>query len=335
MLARIAEDNQTAVHRGSAVPGCATPGLGIAEPQFCCEDERMAPRSELSAFLLSRRARLQPSNLGLPAGPGRRRTPGLRREEVAATAGVSVDYYTRLEQGRERHPSDAVLKALTGALLLNIEEGEHLLRLAAYAGGISRTHQADLPTRQLRPGVSQLLQTLGTAPAYVLNANNDLLAANKAGAALLADLEQWPASRRNTIRYIFLHPTARKLFVNWSSVARDAVAHLRTMVGLRPTDPELANLIEELGTKSEEFPRLWRLHDICSMSTGRKLFDHPSVGAMDLSYEVLAVSGAEQRLVVYQASAGTRDHDAMLLLTLGTQSSSPRPAVESTFAPET
>lgn len=282
----------------------------------------MAPRSELTTFLVSRRARLQPSDLELPVGPGRRRTPGLRREEVAAAAGVSVDYYTRLEQGRERHPSDAVLKALTGALLLDVEEGEHLLRLAAHTGRPARARPADVPTRLLRPGVRQLLQTLGSAPAYVLDGNNDVLATNEAGAALLADLDQWPASRRNTIRYIFLHPTARKLFVNWSSVARDAVAHLRTMVGLRPTDPDLAELIEELDTKSEEFPRMWRVHDICRMSTGRKLFDHPRVGQMDLSYEVLVVSGSEQRLVIYQATAGTRDHDAMLLLTLGARSAS-------------
>ena len=287
----------------------------------------MAPRSELSTFLLSRRARLRPSDLGLPVASGKRRTPGLRREEVAAAAGVSVDYYTRLEQGRERHPSDAVLKALAGALLLNVEEGEHLLRLATHAGSPGRVRPADVPTRQLRPGVRQLLQTLGSAPAYVLDGNNDVLAANEAGAALLADLDQWPASRRNTIRYIFLHPTARKLFVNWSSVARDAVAHLRIMVGLRPTDSELAELIEELDTKSEEFPRMWRLHDICSMSTGRKLFDHPSVGQMDLSYEVLAVSGSAQRLVIYQATAGTRDHDAMLLLTLDARTAAARAAV--------
>ena len=334
MVARRSPNNQTAAYRGNAVPGCAVPRLVRAESQPGCHDGVMAPRSELSAFLLSRRARLQPADLGLRAKPGTRRTPGLRREEVAAAAGVSVDYYTRLEQGRERHPSGSVLKALAGALLLDVEEGEHLLRLAAHSGIPGPTRSTDIPTRRLRPGVRQLLQTVGSAPAYVLDGNNDVLATNEAGAALLADLDQWPAARRNTIRYIFLHPTARRLFVNWSSVARDAVAHLRTMVGLRPMDSELAELIEELDTKSEEFPRMWRLHDICSMSTGRKLFDHPHVGQMDLSYEVLAVSGSGQRLVVYQATAGTRDHDAMLLLTLNAGDAAARRAVGPGLAAE-
>lgn len=277
----------------------------------------MASTSELSTFLKSRRSRLQPSDLGISAGTGRRRTPGLRREEVAATAGVSVDYYTRLEQGRERRPSTAVLNALTGALLLDTEEGEHLLRLAAHAGGSGQPHQAEAPPRQVRAGVKQLLHTVGLAPAYVLNSRNDLLAANQAGAALLADLDQWPAPRRNTIRYIFLHPTARRLFVHWSSVARDAVAHLHALAGLNPNDTALNSLITELDTKSEDFARMWRLHEICSMSTGSKLFDHPNVGSMDLSYEVLAVSGTGQRLVIYQALPGTADHDAMVLLTMG------------------
>lgn len=276
----------------------------------------MARHTELSTFLISRRARLQPSDLGLPTGPGSRRTAGLRREEVAATAGVSVDYYTRLEQGRERNPSDAVLEALARALLLDPEEREHIFRLAAYAGNGSHLRSASTPSPNIRPAVRQLLETLGSSPAYVLSKTNDLLAANPAGTALLAGLDQWPASRRNTIRYIFLHPTARKLFVNWNSIAGGAVAHLRAMSGVHPHDSELANLIEELNTKSEEFPRMWRLHDICSLSTGRKLFDHPRVGRMELIYEVLNVSNAEHRLVVYQATPGTPDYDAMLLLNM-------------------
>lgn len=273
-------------------------------------------QTEISTFLRSRRARVQPSDLGLPPGPGTRRTAGLRREEVAAIAGVSVDYYTRLEQGRERNPSEAVLEALARTLLLGTEEREHLFRLAAHAGNPRRARTAPTPTRRVRPAVRQLLATVGPSPAYVLSRTNDLLASNPAGTALLAGIDQWPPSRRNTIRYIFLHPTARTLFANWNSIADGSVAHLRAMAGIAPNDRELAELIGELHTKSEEFPRMWRLHDVRRLSTGLKLFDHPNVGRMELNYEVFDVSGAQQRLVVYQAEPGTPDYDAMLLLSM-------------------
>lgn len=267
-------------------------------------------------FLRSRRARVQPSDLGLPTGTGTRRTAGLRREEVAAIAGVSVDYYTRLEQGRERNPSDAVLEALARTLLLDGEEREHLFRLAAYVGNPKRGRSAPAPSRRVRPAIRQLLDTVGPSPAYVLSRTNDLLASNPAGTALLAGIDQWPAPRRNTIRYIFLHPTARTLFAEWNAIAYGAVAHLRAMAGIAPNNRELADLIDELDTKSEDFPRIWRLHDVRSLSTGLKLFDHPKVGRMELNYEVLDVSGADQRLVVYQAEPGTPDYDAMLLLNM-------------------
>ncbi|MDH6279866.1 helix-turn-helix transcriptional regulator [Prescottella agglutinans] len=273
-------------------------------------------QTEISTFLRSRRARVQPSDLGLPPGTGTRRTAGLRREEVAAIAGVSVDYYTRLEQGRERNPSEAVLEALARTLRLSTEEREHLFRLAAHVGNPGRARATSAPTRQVRPAVRQLLDTVGPSPAYVLSRTNDLLASNPAGIALLAGIDQWPTSRRNTIRYIFLHPTARTLFVNWNTIAYDAVAHLRAMAGIAPNDSELAGLIEELNTKSEEFPRIWRLHDVRRLSTGRKLFDHPKVGRMELNYEVLDISRAQQRLVVYQAEPGTPNDDAVQLLNM-------------------
>lgn len=242
------------------------------------------------------------------------------------SAGVSVDYYTRLEQGRERNPSDAVLESLAKTLLLEGEEREHLFRLATNSGNAKRVRSTDTGPRRVRPAVRQLLDTVNPAPAYLLSRSNDLLAANHAGLALLAGIEQWPAARRNTIRYIFLHPVARNLFVNWGSIACSAVAHLRAMVGLHPDDRELAGLIAELNAKSEEFPRMWRLHDVRSLSTGRKLFDHPRVGRMELAYEVLDVSNAQQRLVVYQAVPGTPDYDAMMLLSMIGSEVSPQPA---------
>jgi transcriptional regulator with XRE-family HTH domain len=286
----------------------------------------MAHQTELSTFLRSRRARVQPADLGLPSGHGTRRTKGLRREEVAAAAGVSVDYYTRLEQGRERNPSDAVLESLATTLLLEGDEREHLFLLAEHSGNIKRARGTDAAPRRVRPTVRQLLDTLSPAPAYLLNRRNDLLAANKAGLELLAGIEQWSPPRRNTIRYIFLHPVARTLFRDWNSIAVGAVAHLRAMTGLHPNDRELAGLIEELITKSEEFPRLWRQHDVRSLSTGRKLFDHPRVGQMELSYEVLEVTNEQQRMVIYQANVGTPDYDAMLLLNMIGRDVTPRPA---------
>lgn len=276
----------------------------------------MAYPTDLSTFLQSRRARVQPADLGLPAGHGTRRTKGLRREEVAAAAGVSVDYYARLEQGRERNPGDAVLESLATTLLLEGEEREHLFRLAAHSGSAQRVRSTDTAPRRVRPSVQQLLDTVNPSPAYVLSRSNDLLLANRAALALLTGIEQWPPARRNTIRYIFLHPSARTLFGNWNSIARGAVAHLRAMAGLHPTDRRLAGLIEELKTKSEDFPRMWRLHDVRRLSSGRKLFDHPSVGRLELSYEVLDVTSDQQRLVVYQAPVGSPDYDAMLLLNM-------------------
>lgn len=272
--------------------------------------------TDLGVFLRSRRARVQPSDLGLPTGHGTRRTQGLRREEVATSAGVSVDYYTRLEQGRERNPSDAVLESLATTLQLDCDEREHLARLAAHLTRPRRGHPHAATSRQVRPAVRQLLEAVGPSPAYLLNRCNDVLAANPAGLALLAGIEQWPAARRNTIRYIFLHPVARTLFMDWNSIALGAVAHLRAMAGLQPNDHELHALIEELATKSEEFPRMWQHHDVRSLSSGRKLIDHPSVGRMDLTYEILDVSDAHQRLVIYQAAPQTPDHDTMLLLNL-------------------
>jgi transcriptional regulator with XRE-family HTH domain len=279
----------------------------------------------LSEFLRSRRARVHPSDLGLISGSGRRRTQGLRREEVAITAGVSVDYYTRLEQGRERHPSDAVLNALAATLLLDDEEREYLFRVAAHSASTKPARVRSTRPRQVRPSVRRLLDMIAPAPAYLLNRRNDVLAANPAGIALLPGLDQWPSARRNTIRYIFLHPVARRLFVNWNAVAVGAVAHLRAMSGLHPYDRDLDQLIEELAARSEEFPRMWCQHDVHSLSTGRKVIDHPDVGRMELVYEVLDISDAEQRLVTYQAAAGTADHDAMMLLNMIGDKVSSRP----------
>ncbi|MEV0705234.1 helix-turn-helix transcriptional regulator [Saccharopolyspora sp. NPDC050389] len=268
--------------------------------------------NELGSFLKACRARRKPGDVGIPAGPGVRRTPGLRREEVAAVAGISMDYYTRLEQGRERHPSEAVLDALARTLLLDATERQYMGNLARHAAGSRNSAQPD--AEPVRPTVLRLLDMVGEAPAYVLNGGNDMVAANPAGLALLAGIDQWPARRRNTTRYLFLHPAARTLFVSWRNVAQDSVADLRATFGDNPADQRLAALVEELTTKSEEFPAMWARHQVQPKSAGVKRFDHPAVGRMDLDYEVLAVRGGDQRIVIYQAEPGTPHHDAMTLL---------------------
>ncbi|MEV0088576.1 helix-turn-helix transcriptional regulator [Saccharopolyspora sp. NPDC050642] len=268
--------------------------------------------NELGSFLKACRARRKPSDVGIPAGPGVRRTPGLRREEVAAVAGISMDYYTRLEQGRERHPSEAVLDALARTLQLDATERQYLSNLTRHA---SRSQKPAQPEAEpVRPTVLRLLDMVGEAPAYVLGGGNDMVAANPAGLALLAGIDQWPAQRRNTTRYLFLHPAARTLFVGWREVAQHSVADLRATYGDNPADRRLTALIDELTTKSEEFPAMWASHQVQPKAAGVKRFDHPAVGRMDLDYEVLAVRGGDQRLVVYQAEPGTPDHDAMTLL---------------------
>ena len=313
MLRDRAEGGQGERHPGGGHPGCDAPSRSAVGGTALCQHRSVGRKNELGDFLKACRARRQPADLGIPVGAGVRRTPGLRREEISAAAGISMDYYTRLEQGRERHPSDAVLDSLSRVMRLDEAEREHLHNLARHA---ARPHRGDsAPQREaVRPTLRQLLTSVGDCPAYVLNRNNDMLAANPSGWALLSGIDQWPPERRNSLRYLFLHPSARTLYVGWHDIAQDAVAHLRSTFGDNPCDPDLTALIDELGTKSEEFHEMWQRNEVQPKSAGIKSFHHPSVGRMDLAYEVLGVSGTQQRLIVYQAPEGSPDEDAMRLL---------------------
>ncbi|MEV5748453.1 helix-turn-helix domain-containing protein [Actinoallomurus sp. NPDC052308] len=267
----------------------------------------------MGEFLRARRARVEPTDLGLPAGTGRRRNPGLRREELAALAGISVDYYIRLEQGKETNPSAPVLRQLARALRLDDEETGHLFALADRAAGRGprvRTGQG------VRPGIRQLLETLRPCPAYVRNRTNDILVANPEGLALLAGIDDWPPERRNTTRYTFLHPAARSLFDGWPAVAAATAAQLRTAVAADPEDPALPALVEELTEASADFADLWRRHDVRYRHTDHKVFHHPAVGDITFSYESLGIGPDGQRLAVYQTTPGTPDHENMRLLAL-------------------
>jgi transcriptional regulator with XRE-family HTH domain len=277
--------------------------------------------NELGEFLRARRARLRPAEVGLPAGSGARRTPGLRREEVAALAGLSIDYYIRLEQGRESNPGGPILDGLARALRLNEEEHAHLYALANHAAG--RTARDSAPaSRVVRPGVRQLLETVRPCPAYVLTRTSDLLAANPEAIALFPGLADWPPERRNTIRYTFLHPAARELFVTWEHSAETIAAHLRSLAADVPGDPEVAALIAELLEGSPDFARFWERHDVRQRRGEAKRFRHPQVGEFTLTYEVLYLADG-QRVSIYQAEPGSRDQDALALLSMIASGSAP------------
>ncbi|MBY8881468.1 helix-turn-helix transcriptional regulator [Actinacidiphila acidipaludis] len=274
----------------------------------------------MARFLRARRTQLTPAEVGLPTGPGVRRTPGLRREELATLAGVSIDYYTRLERGRETHPSPAVVDSLARALRLEGDEHEHLRQLAARAARIA-PEPPTAPSRTVRPGIRLMLENLRPSPAYVLSRTLDVLAANPGGLALYAGIDDWPAKQRNLARYYFLHPAARDVFPDWEGQIRGCVARLRALAGTDPDAPDLAQLVGELLLKSSDFAHLWERYDVRAHRAGTKRFRHPQVGDLTLGYQPMQLEDTPgHRLVVYYAEAGSADHDAMVLLDLlGTQ----------------
>ncbi|MFA1538932.1 helix-turn-helix transcriptional regulator [Actinomadura monticuli] len=274
----------------------------------------------MATFLRIRRGRIGPADVGLPIGPRPRRNPGLRREELAALAGVSVDYYTRIEQGRETAPSDSVLDALARALRLSDDEHAHLLGLADRTAGRTPRRRPPAP-RPARPGLLLMLESLRPSPAYVLNEVNDVLAANAEGLALMHGLGDWPPGRRNTIRYTFLHPDARSVFADWDRVARNSVAHLHT-AELTAPEPAAA-LVGELRSASDPFAELWRRHEVMVKRGGETAFRHPVIGPLTLAHEVLATTADGQRMMVYQAEPGTAEHDALVLLAMTASDVSP------------
>ncbi|MBH1937876.1 helix-turn-helix domain-containing protein [Streptomyces sp. AV19] len=269
--------------------------------------------TELSEFLRSRRARLRPEDVGLTPFGGRRRVPGLRREELAQVAGVSVAYYTRLEQGRGQNVSDAVLDAIAGALRLTGAERSHLNKLARPAA--RGTGRGAARPQRVRPAVRNLLDTMDNVPAYVLGRRMDILAWNRLAAALLGDFAAVPAQRRNMAWMIFLDPASRELYAEWDRKAADIVALLRMHAGSYPDDPALASLIGELSMKSEEFRRLWAAHDVRDKCYGVKKFHHPVVGGLTLNCETLVLpQDPDQSVVTYHAEPGSPSAESLRLL---------------------
>lgn len=262
----------------------------------------MLDRSELAAFLRSRRDRLRPTDVGLPeVGP--RRTPGLRRQEVAQVAGMSVDYYIRLEQGRGPRPSKQVLSALARALVLTVDEREYLFRVAGESPPLSSG-----PSRELPPAISVLLDSLSQTPAYVLDASYDVLAWNRMATYFLGDPSVVPEGQRNLIRWTFQEPDTSDLWQQPGSVrfTRSAVADLRAAYARYPGDPGIEGMVTELLATSPRFAEMWAAREVeVRRRVTKRVGDHPMVGPLEFDCQVLHVPDTDQRLIVYCAEPGS------------------------------
>jgi transcriptional regulator with XRE-family HTH domain len=271
------------------------------------------PRSEIREFLTSRRAKITPDQVGLTAyGP--RRVPGLRREEVAVLAGVSVPYYTRLERGDMSGVSESVLEALARALQLDDAERAHLFDLARAAGPMAKRRRRSAP-KQIRPSVQRILDAMTDAPALVQNGRLDILAANRLGRALYSELYLDPTRPVNHARFTFLDTRAHDFYPDWDRAANDGVALLRAEAGRNPYDRGLTDLVGELSTRSEEFRIRWAAHNVRLHQTGAKHFHHPVVGDLHLTYNRLDLAADPGlTLFTYTAEPGSRSEEALKLL---------------------
>jgi transcriptional regulator with XRE-family HTH domain len=274
----------------------------------------MDNREQVREFLASRRAGLTPEQAGLGAPRGHRRVAGLRRGEVADLAGVSVEYYSRLERGNLRGASDEVLDAVARALQLDEAERAHLFDLARAAGPALRTRR-----RPGRPQISEhlqhLLDAMTGAPAFVRNGRLDVLAANALARALYSPVFDGQPEPVNLARFCFLDPRAESFYPDWEDAANTTVALLRTEAGRDPYDKDLTDLIGEMSTRSEDFRGRWAAHEVRLHRSGTKHFHHPVVGRLDLAFEALAItSDSRLTLTAYTAAPGTPSADALALL---------------------
>lgn len=274
---------------------------------------------ELRQFLRASRARLTPEDVGLTSvyqhGPVQaRRVQGLRREEVAQLAGVSVDYYARLEQGRTKQVSASVLRAVADTLRLNDTERDYFVALVA--AQVAPLHSSPVaPVQRVRPGIYRLLASLTEAPAFVVGRGTQLLAMNALAREVLFDFEAVPAEHRNLARWTFLSENARQRYADWETVASDAAAILRVDTAANPNDRFLNELIGELTVKSDDFRRMWAEHKVYECTYGSKRLTHPLAGRIDIDYEALDVPGSpDQKMFIYTASPGSKSQDALDLL---------------------
>jgi transcriptional regulator with XRE-family HTH domain len=269
------------------------------------------PNVELREFLRSRRARVTPAAAGLPLLPGPRRVPGLRREEVAQLAGVSVDYYVRLERGRTAGVSESVLDGVARALQLNELERTHLFTLAKP----SRSRPRPLPPQQVRPGLRLVVDSMTDVPVLVLGRRLDVLAANPLARALFTDFDALPPHFRNMARLVFLHDHVRSLCTDWRAAAQGIVANLRLYAGRYPHDPALAELVGDLSVQDPDFRRWWADHDVNQHTFGVRHCHHGLVGDLELGYEAFTpADDPEQTLWVSTVEPGSVSEERLKVL---------------------
>ena len=274
----------------------------------------MSNHDSVKEFLSSRRAKITPDKAGLPAYGGNRRVPGLRREEVAMLAGVSVDYYNRLERGNLQGVSESVLDSVAKALQLDEAEHAHLFDLAR-AANTSPAKRRKASPQKVRPGVQRLLDAMTDAPAWVRNNRHDLLAANSLGFALYADIFFDDVRPANTARFVFLSEKSKDFWPNWERTADDIVAMLRSEAGSHPYDRDLSDLIGELSTRSETFRTRWAAHNVRFHRTGIKQLHHSVVGDLELSYEAMELtSDPGLTFLAYTAEPNSASADALKVL---------------------
>jgi transcriptional regulator with XRE-family HTH domain len=274
----------------------------------------MDNRAQAREFLASRRARITPVQAGLPAYGGNRRVKGLRREEVALLAGISIDYYIRMERGTLTGASDAVLEGVASALQLDEAERAHLFDLAR-AAQPARPRQRRGKKPDVTDGIQQILDAISDAPAWVRNARHDMLAANRLARALYAPVLADTRRPANNARFIYLDPSAREFFADWDRAADDIAAMLRSEAGSNPHDKQLIELIGELSTSSEVFRARWAAHNVRFHRTGHKRIRHPIAGVLDLDFEAMEFPAHPGlTLLVYTAAAGTPTADSLKLL---------------------
>ncbi|WP_419998106.1 helix-turn-helix transcriptional regulator [Streptomyces boninensis] len=269
--------------------------------------------SDLGAYLRARRAQVSPAQAGLTPAPGTRRTPGLRREELATLAGISIDYYVRLERGKEVRPSPAVVDARARALRLAPSEHRHLRELVAHASYAPEPPPA--PSRAVSPHLTVLLESVRPSPAWIVGRTLDLLAGNPGVLRLFAGMDDLPPLLRNFGRYVFLHPLSRTVLDDWDEQARACVARLRALAGTEPNAPDLTELVDELLVKSRDFADLWDRFDVKPHAAGPKTFHHPEVGDVHLGFETMSLEHSpKQRFVVLFAEPGSPDHSKLVQL---------------------
>jgi transcriptional regulator with XRE-family HTH domain len=278
-------------------------------------DVRGDVRSQLRDFLTTRRARISPEQAKLPVyRTGRRRVAGLRREEVALLAGISSEYYIRLERGNATGISESVIDGIAHALQLDKAERRHLLDLLRTASA-TRPPRRQPARQRVRPTVQRVIDSMHGTPAFVLSGRLDVLAANELGRALFAPIYADPVSPPNNARFVFLDPQATEFFRDWDKAANDTVALLRAEAGRDPYDRQTSDLIGELSTRSDEFRRKWGTHDVRIHTSGIKLIHHPVVGDLELPFESFPMGvDTSQSLLTYTPEPGSPTHDALTLL---------------------